>query len=132
MPDRYALRLHTALASNTGGPYVTTWDEAVVPQTGTIRAARAVARSLASNARQNTIDIYKQSDAPSAGSNNASTVLVNPITLVNNRASAAGTISQAGARVSAGDTLQLRTYADNVGSQPAFLGLEATIEIERD
>lgn len=132
MPDRYVLTLHTALASNTGGPYTATWDRAVVPATGTIRSAYAVARSLASNARTNSVDIYYQSDAPAAGSNTATTVLVDPITLANNLDAASGTISQAGARVTAGGMLELRTYADNVGSQPAFIGLTATVEIERE
>ena len=132
MPDRYALRLHTALASNTGGPYVTPWDEVVVPTAGTIRSAWAVAVSLSSNGRQNSVDIYNQSDAPAAGSNSSATVLVSPITLSNNRDAAEGTISEAGARVDAGDVLQLRSYADTSGGLPAFIGLTATVEIERD
>lgn len=132
MPDRYVLTLHTALASNTGGPYTATWDRVVVPATGTIRSAWAVAKSIASNARTNSVDIYAQADAPSAGSNTATTVLVSPITLTNNLDAANGTISQAGARVTAGQSLELRTYADTLGSQPSFTGLTATVEIERD
>ena len=132
MTDRYVLTLHTALASNTGGPYTATWDRVVVPATGTIRNAYAVARSLASNARTNSVDIYVQSDAPAAGSNTATTILVDPITLTNNLDSASGTIRESGARVTAGEMLELRTYADNIGSQPAFIGLTATVEIERD
>jgi hypothetical protein len=84
VPDRYVLRLSAALASNTGGPYVTTWDRSVVPDTGTIKRVWAGATSLTSNARQNTVDIFYQSDAPAAGSNTAVTVLTGPITLVNN------------------------------------------------
>jgi hypothetical protein len=132
VPDRYALRLHTALASNSGGPYTATWDEAVVTSAGTIRAVRSTARSIASNARQNTVDIFNQPDGPSNGSNTATTVLVSPITLANDRLSAAGTIRDSGRRVAAGDVLQLRSYADTLGATPAFKGLEATIEIERD
>lgn len=132
MPDRYVLPLKTALASNTGGPYTATWDRAVVPATGTIRSAWAVAQSLASNSHTNRVDIYYQPDAPSAGSNTATTVLTDPITLVNDSDAVAGTISQAGARVTAGGQLQLRTYSGNIGSQPSFLALSATIEIERD
>lgn len=132
MPDRYVLRLQTALASNTGGPYTATWDQAVVTSAGTIRTAWGVATALASNARQNTIDIYKQGDAPAAGSNTGTTVLVSPITLSNNRDSVQGTISQAGARVAAGDILQLRTDAGTAGSTPSFTGLTASVEIEGD
>jgi len=131
VPDRYVLTLHTALASNTGGPYTATWDRAVVPVTGTIRTVRAVATSLASNARQNTVDIYKQPDAPAAGSNTATTILVSPITLSNTLAGAAGTIRESGATVTAGDILQLRTDAGTAGSTPAFTGLSAVVEIER-
>lgn len=132
MPDRYALTLHTALASNTGGPYTATWDRAVVPSTGTIRSVRAVATALASNVRVSTVDIFNQPDAPAAGSNTATTILVSPISLLNTLVSVAGSISQAGVRVTAGDTLELRTDAGTLGSQPAFTGLTATVEVERD
>lgn len=132
MTDRYVLQLHTALASNTGGPFVSSWDEAVVPHTGTIRNVEAVATSLASNARTNSVDIYRQTDAPAAGSNTATTVLVTPIVLINNRDSVSGSIRAGNDRVTRGDSLQLRTYADNVAAQPAFLGLRASVEIERD
>lgn len=132
MPDRYVLPLRTALASNTGGPYTATWDRAVVPATGTIRSVWAVARSLASNGFTNKVDVYAQADAPAAGSNTATTVLVDPITLVNDNDAVAGTVRQSGARVTAGDQLHLRTYAGNAGSQPAFLDLSASVEIERD
>jgi hypothetical protein len=132
VPDRYSLQLQTALASNTGGPYTATWDRAVVPATGTIRAVRAVATSLASNARQNTVDIFIQPDSPAAGSNTATTVLVSPITLSNDLAGGTGTIRASNPRVTAGDVLQLRTYADTVAATPAFVGLSAVVEIERD
>lgn len=132
MPDRYVLTPRAALASNTGGPFTAIWDRVVVPSAGTIRTVWAVAASLASNARQNTVSIYRQTDAPAAGSNTATTVLVSPITLSNNLDGVAGTVSDAGSRVAAGDVLELRTYADTLGSQPAFTGLTASIEIERD
>lgn len=132
MPDRYALTLRTAIASNTGGPFTATWDRVPVPEAGTIRSVVAVAPSIASNVRQNQVDIYYQADAPAAGSNTATTVLTTPITLVNNNDAVAGTVSQAGARIAAGGQLQLRTYADNAGSQPAFTGLFATVIVERD
>ena len=132
VPDRYNLELKTALASNTGGPYTATWDRAVVPSAGTIRGARFVAVGLSSNARTNTVDLYNQPDAPAAGSNTATSVLVSPVTLTNDSAGAAGTISEAGARVDAGDILELRTYADTIAATPAFIGLSAVVEIERD
>ena len=132
MPDRYVLTLATALASNTSGPYTATWDRAVVPSAGTIRTVSAVATSITSNTRVNTVDIYRQTDAPALGSNTATTVLVSPITLVNPRASATGTIRHSGSRVAAGEALELRTDMNNAGSQPGFLDLTATVELERD
>ena len=132
MPDRYVLTLATALASNTSGPFTATWDRAVVPSTGTLRRAWAVATSITSNTTQNTVDVFAQTDAPAAGSNTATPVLVSPITLVNNRDAVEGTIRHSGARVIAGDVLELRTNMSNAGSQPGFLGLTATIEVERD
>ena len=132
MTDRYVLPLRTALASNTGGPYTHAWDRVPVPTDGTLRSAWATARSIASNTIQNKVDIYYQSDAPSAGSNTATTVLTSPITLVNNRDSVEGTISQAGQRVSAGGVLELRTYSGTTAATPSFLDLAATVEIERD
>lgn len=132
MPDRVTYTLHTAVASNTGGPYVTTWDRVVVTSAGTIRSVVAVSPSIASNARQNTVDVYLQPNGPAAGSNTATPVLVTPITLVNNEAAVAGTIRESSARVAVGDQLQLRTSAGNLGSQPAFAPLKATVEVERD
>jgi hypothetical protein len=132
VPDRYVLTPRTALASNTGGPFTAIWDRVVVPSAGTIRTVWAVAASLTSNARQNTVDVYNQGDAPAAGSNTATSVLVSPITLSNDLDSAEGTISEAGARVDAGDVLELRTYASTAGAIPSFVGLTASVEIERD
>lgn len=132
MTDRYVLPLRTALASNTGGPYTHAWDRVPVPTDGTLRDAWATARSITSNSITNKVDIYYQADAPAAGSNTATTVLVSPITLANDRDSAQGTISQAGQRVAAGGVLELRTYMTNAGSQPGFLDLSAVVEIERD
>lgn len=132
MPDRYVLTLATAFASNTGGPYTATWDRAVVTSTGYVRAAYAVATSITSNTTQNQVDIFRQPDAPAAGSNTATSVLTSPITLVNNRDAVAGTIRASNDRVSAGDVLELRTNMSNAGSQPGFTVLRATVEIERD
>ena len=132
MPDRLVYTLRTAIASNTGGPFTATWDRAPVTSAGTIRSVVAVAPTISSNARENTVDVYLQSDAPAAGSNTATTVLVSPITLSNNSASATGTIRASNARVAAGDHLQLRTYADTTGAIQSFSNLSATVEIERD
>ena len=132
MPDRLVYRLSTAIASNTGGPYVTTWDRVPVTSAGTIRAVVAVAPTITSNARQNTVDVYYQADAPAAGSNTATTVLVDPITLTNNNDAVAGTVRHSGARVAAGGQLQLRTDAGNLGAQPSFNSLSASVEVEAD
>lgn len=132
MPDRYVLPLKSALASNTGGPYTATWDNVVVTSTGTIRRVWAGATSVTSNARKSSIDIYYQSDAPAAGSNTATTVLVTPVTIDNDQDYVEGSVREAGARVTEGGRLQLRTDSGNAGSKPAFLGLTASVEIERD
>lgn len=132
MPDRLVYTLRTAVASNTGGPYVTIWDRAAMSSAGTIRNVVAVAGSLTSNARTNSIEVFRQTDAPSAGSNTAATVLVTPITLSNNNDAVAGTVRAANDRVAQGDQLQLRTYADTGGPTPAFVDLSVSVEVERD
>lgn len=132
MPDRVIYTLRTAIASNTGGPFTATWDRAVATSAGTIRSVVAVSPSIASNARKNTVDVYAQPNSPAAGSNTAVTVLVDPITLSNNSAAVAGVVRQSSARLAAGDQLQLRTSAGNIGAQPAFLNLTATVEVEPD
>jgi hypothetical protein len=130
--DRYVLTLKAALASNTGGPYTATWDNVVVPADGTITRVWAGATSVTSNAFTSKIDIYYQGDAPSAGSNTATTVLVDPLTIQNDQDYVQGTVRHSGARVTAGGRLQLRTYSGNAGSKPAFIGPTASIEIDRD
>lgn len=132
MPDRFVYTLRTAIASNTGGPFTAIWDRVPVAAAGTIRSAWAVSPSIASNARQNQVDVYYQSDAPAVGSNTATSVLTTPITLVNNNDAVEGTVSQSGARIAAGGQLQLRTYADNLGAQPAFTALSVSVLVERD
>lgn len=132
MPDRLVYTLRTAIASNTGGPFTATWDRAPVTSAGTIRSVVAVAPAISSNARQNSVDVYLQTDAPSAGSNTAATVLVSPITLSNLNAAGTGTVRAGNARVAAGDQLQLRTYADTTAAIQSFSNLSATVEIERD
>lgn len=131
MPDRYTLPLRTAFASNTGGPFTHAWDRVIVPATGTVRTVWAVAVSLASNARTNSVDIYRQTDSPAAGSNSATSILTSPITLVNDRDVESGIPSQPGSLVTAGDVLELRTYADTTAATPAFQNLTASVEIER-
>lgn len=133
MPDRYVLNLHASVASNVGAalPW-TAWDRVVVPSTGTIRAVRVVATSIASNTAQNTVDVFLQPDAPAAGSNTATTVLVSPITLANDFVSAAGTVRHATARVTAGDTLELRINTNTVAATASFRNLAASVEVERD
>jgi hypothetical protein len=132
MPDRYSLELHTAVASNTGGPFVTTWSRVVVPETGTVRSVAAVAKSITSNAHQNTVEVYRQTSAPAAGSNTATTILVSPITLSNTLAVGFGAVRQSGAYVTAGDMLELRTYSGSTAAQPSFTDLTATVVIEKE
>jgi len=131
MPDRYTLPLRTAIASNTGGPYQHAWDRVIVPSTGVVRGVAAVAVAITSNTIQSSVDIYRQADAPAAGSNTATSILQSPLTLVNNRDVVFGTPTQPGSLVTAGDVLELRTYAKTTASQPAFENLTATVEIER-
>lgn len=132
MPDRIVLQLRTAFASNTGGPYTATWDRIVSPVTGSVRSAWAAAQSVTSNAIQSTVDLYRQADAPAAGSNTATSILTGPITIVNDNDAVQGSISEAGVRINAGDQLQLRTNTNNAGAKPAFLNLTASVEVERD
>ncbi|MDP3972497.1 MAG: hypothetical protein Q8P61_06275 [Candidatus Nanopelagicales bacterium] len=131
MPDRLAYSLGTAITSNTGGPFTATWDRAPVVSAGTIRSVVAVSPSITSNARFNQVDVYLQSDAPSAGSNTAVTVLVDPITLLTNNDAVVGTIRHASARVAVGDQLQLRTYMDNTGATPGG-SVFVTVLVEPD
>lgn|SRR5574340_388626 len=129
MPDRYALRLRTALASNTGGPYTATWDRVLVPAASVVRTVAAFARAVTSNTITSKVDVYRQVDA--AGSNTATSILVSPITIANDSTFATGVVAASGATLAAGDTLQLRTNTTNAGAKPAFLDLEVTVEVER-
>ena len=131
MPDRYALTLSTSFASNTGGPYTATWARAVVPVDGTARGVWTAAQSVTSNARVSTVDIYRQTSNPAAGSNTATSILVSPITIGLDRQAASGSIAQRGVELTAGDVLELRTDIGNVGAKPGFTNLVATVEIER-
>lgn len=131
MPDRYSLTLGTAVASNTG-PFQTTWARVAVPETGTARTVWAVANSITSNARQVRVDVYYQADAPSAGSNTATSILTTPITLVNNNDAVQGSVSEAGARLTAGGQLQLRADAGDTAAAGRIHDLAVTIVVERD
>ncbi len=131
MPEQVAYSLGTAITSNTGGPFTHTWDRAPVASAGTIRSVVAVSPSITSNARYNQVDVYKQTDAPSVGSNTATSVLTQPLTLLNNNDAVVGTVSEAGARVAVGDQLQLRTYMDNVASIPGG-SVFVTVLVEPD
>jgi len=131
VPDRLAYSLGTAITSNTGGPFTATWDRAPVVSAGTIRSVVAVSPSITSNARQNQVDVYLQSDAPSVGSNTAVTVLTEPITLLNNNDAVVGIIRHSSARVAVGDQLQLRTYMDNTAATPGG-SVYVTVLVEPD
>ena len=132
MADRLIYTLRSSLASNTGGPYTATWDRAVVTSAGTIRSVVGVSPSIASNGRQNTVDVYRQADSPSAGSNTGATVLVSPLTLAVNGVAVSGTIRAANARVAVGDVLELRTDMGTLGAQPGFRPVVVSVEVERD
>jgi hypothetical protein len=131
MPDRYTVQLKTAWASNTGGPYQTVWDRAIVMATGTVRTVAATALSLASNSIQNSVEVFRPADAPAYGSNSARSILQAPITLGVNRDVVFGVVTQPGSLVTAGDVLELRTYSDTPGGTQSFGGLIASVEIER-
>jgi hypothetical protein len=131
MPDRYTLELETAVASNTGGPYTYTWDRVIVPATGVVRGVSAVAVAIQSNARLSTVDIYRQPDAPAAGSNTATSILQSPLQLINDRDVVFGTPTQPGSLLTAGDVLELRTDGGPAATNPHFTTLNATVEIER-
>lgn len=131
MPDRYTLQLRTAYASNTGGPYTHDWDSVIVPATGVVRTVVAGARSLSSNAIRNSVDVFRQTDAPAAGSNTATSILTSPITLLNDRDVVFGVVTQPGSLLTAGDVLALRTNSQTAGGTRSFADLSATVEIER-
>jgi len=132
VPDRFVYTLRTAIASNTGGPFTAIWDRVPVAAAGTIRSVVAVSPAIASNVRYNQVDVYYQSDAPSVGSNTATSVLTTPINLLNTNDAIVGVVSQAGARIAEGGQLQLRTYSDNLGAQPAFTSLAVSVLVEPD
>lgn len=129
--DHTQVKLFTAVASNTGQAYIGSWDQFVVAEAGTLRAAVAVAQSLSSNVRLNSVDIFRQPSGVSAASNTATSILTAPISLTGNNTSVAGVITAANQRVAVGDILQLRTDTAAVGSL-GFVNLSATIVILPD
>ena len=131
MPDRLALSFPRTASVASNFAYTTVHQQVVVPVTGTLRDAWAFASAVTSNATQpSRVDFYLQSSAPSVGSNSATTVLVSPITVPNDLASAQGTIRAANDRVTAGDMLELRTSVNADDGELTNVG--GTIEIERD
>lgn len=133
MPDRYVLNLPVSVASNIGAALTwTAWARRVVPWTGTLRSVYAVASSISSNTAQNTVDVFRQPDAPAGGSNTAATVLVSPITLTNTLDAVSGTIRAGNDRVNAGDTLEVRIASTTVAAIASFRDLDVSVEVERD
>ena len=104
-----------------------------MPATGVVRTVAAVALALTSNTIQNSVDIFRQTDAPPAGSNTATSILTSPITLVERpRRRVRDVSTQPGSLLTAGDVLELRTNCRQTGGlQPSFEDLTATVEIER-
>ena len=128
--DHVSVKLFAAVASNAGQAYANALDSYVVAEPGTLFAAMAVAQSLSSSGRLNSVDIFLQPSGVSAASNTSTSILTSPISLVGNNTSVAGTIRASNQRVAAGDQLQLK--ADSGVNQQAFLGLSATVLIKPD
>lgn len=131
--DHTLYRLSAAVASNTAGAqnFITAWDTAVVAEAGTILGAMIVAQSITSNTTVQQADIYRQASGVSGASNTSTSILTAPISLASNANAATGVISQAGARVAAGDLLQLKTNERNSTGGGLF-GLTATVRIQPD
>lgn len=131
MPDRYVLSFPRTSSVASNFDYTTVHQRVVVTANGTIRAAYAHAQSVTSNATfPSKVDIYRQTSSPSLGSNTATTVLVDPITIPLTLSSAAGTIRASNARVNAGDMLELRTSVNATNGELTNVG--GSVEIERD
>ncbi len=131
MPDRYVITFPRTASVASNFEYTTTHQRAVVTEAGTIRSAYAFATSITSNGVfPSKVDFYLQPSAPALGSNTASTILVNGITVPLDLSSAAGTIRASNQRVAAGDMLELRTSVNATNGDLTDVG--GTIEIERD
>jgi hypothetical protein len=129
--DHVSVKLVAAVASNTGQAYIGAWDSYVVAEPGTLFAATAVAQSLTSSGRVNTVDIFLQPSGVSGASNSATSVLTAPIALASNNNAASGAIRASNQRVAVGDILQLKTDSGAAGSL-AFGNLSATVLIKPD
>ena len=128
--DHVSIKLYASVASNAGQAYANALDSYVVAEAGSIFAAYAVAQSLTSAARLNSVEIHLQPSGVSAASNSSTSILTAPISLVGNNTSVAGSIRHSNQRVAAGDILQLK--ADSGNNAAGFLGLAATVLIKPD
>ena len=128
--DHVSIKLFVAVASNAGQAYANALDSYVVAEPGTMFAAVAVAQSLASSGRLNSVDIFLQPSGVSAASNSSASILVSPISLVGNNTSVAGSIRASNQRVAVGDILQLK--ADSGQNSQSFVGLSATVLVKPD
>ncbi len=131
MPDRTLVTFPRTASVASNFAYTTTHQRVVVTEAGTIRSAYAFATSVTSNGTfPSKVDFYRQPSGPALGSNTATTILVEPITIPTDLSSAAGTIRASNARVAAGDMLELRTsVAPTVGQ---LIDVGGSISIERD
>ncbi len=129
--DHVSVKLRSSSASNTGQAYIGAWDQYVVAEPGTIFAAYAVARSLTSASRVNTVDIQLQTSGVSGASNSATSILVSPISLASNMVSSSQNIRASNQRVAPGDILQLVTDT-GATSSIGFVDLNATVLIKPD
>lgn len=131
MPDRYTLTFPRTASVASNFDFTTVHERVVVPETGTVRDAWAFATAVTSNSVfPSRVDFFRQPSAPALGSNSATTILVNPITIPTTLTSAQGTIRAGNDRVTAGDLLELRTSVNATTGE--LTGVGGTIEIERD
>jgi hypothetical protein len=133
MPHDFTVaKLQSSLTSNTSQAWIGVWDSYLVPAAGVVRNVYATATSLTSNARVNTVDVFRQPSGTAAASNSATSILVAPISLGSNAVSTQGFPSQLGQRLNAGDVLQLKADSGTTGGQNAFGTLTVSVSIEYD
>lgn len=131
MPDRLTLTLRAAIASSSH--YTVVHDRVIVPVAGTLLGGWGSVASMTSNARRNTMDIYRQPFSASYASNSAVSVLVQPFAFGSDGTSVGGTIRASNQRVAAGDRLEMRTDIGNAGTTIGIMSdLHATILMEPD
>lgn len=128
--DHVSVSLYAAMASNAGQQYANAFDSYVVAEAGSLFAVTAVAQSLTSSGRLNSVDVFLQPSGVSAASNSSSSILTAPISLVGNNTSVSGSIRASNQRVAAGDILQLKV--DSGQPTGAFVNLTATVLIKPD